>query len=220
MTPDGSQVERAAAAAIAGRLIVFPTDTVYGICARPDDAAATARLFEAKGRPRELELPVLVGSPEGARRIAAFDGRAEALARRFWPGALTIVAPRSEASREWDLGGDPSTVGVRVPRHPVALAVLRRTGPLAATSANRSGEAPGRTCEDLEATFAAVVDAYLCDPEPLEGVPSTVVDLSGPGWRLLRAGVVDEGAVREVLGRAGPDDHRGRDGRSRAEPPV
>ncbi|MCI0632715.1 MAG: threonylcarbamoyl-AMP synthase [Actinobacteria bacterium] len=201
MTPDEDRIERAAAAAIAGRLIVFPTDTVYGIGARPDDAAATGRLFEAKGRPPELELPVLIGSADEARRIAVFDDRAEALARRLWPGPLTIVVPRSEASRAWELGGDPSTIGVRMPRHPVPLAVLRTTGPLATTSANRSGEPPAKTCEELEATFGSVVDAFLCDPEPLEGEPSTVVDLGGPGWRLLREGAVSERAIREVFGR-------------------
>ena len=187
---------------------MIPTDTVYGICARPDDAAATGRLFEAKGRPRDLEVPVLVGSPDEARRIAVFDDRAEALAGRFWAGPLTIVVPRSEASRAWDLGGDPSTIGVRMPRHPVALAVLGRTGPLAATSANRSGEPPARTCEELQATFGDVVDVYLCDPEPLEDVPSSVVDLAGPGMRVLREGVVAERALRDALGLGDPPSGR------------
>jgi L-threonylcarbamoyladenylate synthase len=201
VTPDEDRIERAAAAAIAGRLIVFPTDTVYGIGARPDDAAATGRLFEAKGRPRDLELPVLIGSADEARRIAVLDDRAEALARRFWPGPLTIVVPRSEASRAWELGGDPSTIGVRMPRHPVALALLRTTGPLAATSANRSGEPPAKTCEELEATFGDAVETHLCDPEPLDGEPSTVVELVEHGWRLLREGAASERAIHEVLGR-------------------
>jgi tRNA A37 threonylcarbamoyladenosine synthetase subunit TsaC/SUA5/YrdC len=90
-------IQAAARAALDGSLIVLPTDTVYGIGARPDDPSATARLFEAKGRPRELELPVLVPSTEAARRIATFDERAEALALRFWAGRLTIVLPRTRS---------------------------------------------------------------------------------------------------------------------------
>lgn len=199
MTPDEDPVEQAAEAALAGRLIVFPTDTVYGIGTRPDDGDATARLFEAKGRPRDLELPVLVGSTEVARRIAVFDERAEALALRYWAGPLTVVLPRSEASRTWDLGGDASTIGVRMPQHALALAVLARTGPLAVTSANRSGEPPANTCEELATTFGDLVDAYLCETEALEGEPSTIVDLSSSSWRLLREGAVGERAVADVL---------------------
>ncbi len=189
----------AAEAALAGLLIVLPTDTVYGIGTRPDDPAATARLFEAKGRPRELALPVLVASREQAERIAAFDERARALAGRFWPGALSLVLPRTELSLPWALGEEPSTIAVRMPHHPLALALLARTGPLAVTSANRSGEPTPTTCEGLQEVFGDAVAVYLCQAEPLAGSPSTVVDLTGPEPRVLRAGALAEGELRAAL---------------------
>jgi tRNA threonylcarbamoyl adenosine modification protein (Sua5/YciO/YrdC/YwlC family) len=189
----------AAGAALAGRLIVLPTDTVYGIGSRPDDGAATARLFEAKGRPRALTIPVLVPSAAVAREIADFDERAEALALAFWAGPLTIVLRRTNASREWELGGDAATIGVRMPHHPLALAVLARTGPLAVTSANRTSEPTPATCEGVRRVFGDSVDIYLCEPDPLGSVGSTVVDLTHGDARLLRIGAVTEREVHEAL---------------------
>jgi L-threonylcarbamoyladenylate synthase len=194
------EIERAASEALAGRLIVLPTDTVYGIGTRPDDPAATTRLFEAKRRPNELELPVLVPTASEADRLAAFDPRAHRLADVFWPGPLTIVLPRSDASRGWELGGDPRTIGLRRPRHLLAMAVLERAGPLAVTSANLSGSPPARTCEELWALFGDAVAVYLCEEEPLSGTPSTVVDLAHGEVRILRPGAVPEEGIREVLG--------------------
>lgn len=192
-------IEDAAAAALAGDLIVMPTDTVYGIGTRPDDPAATARLFEAKGRPRHLELPVLVPSAAAARYVAAFDERAEVLIGRLWPGPLTLVLPRTDASRPWELGGDPATIGLRMPHHPLALAVLSRTGPLAVSSANRSGGPTPEECDGLERTFGDVVAVYLCQDEPLAGRPSTVLDLSHGEPRILRAGALVEGDIVAAL---------------------
>jgi L-threonylcarbamoyladenylate synthase len=135
-------VAEAAEAALAGLLVVFPTDTVYGIATRPDRPAATARLFEAKDREPGLALPVLVPSIDLAREVARLDRRAERLAEAFWPGALTLILPRSDASAAWHLGGDGVTVGVRIPDHPLAGVVLHAAGPLAASSANRSRRSP------------------------------------------------------------------------------
>jgi tRNA threonylcarbamoyl adenosine modification protein (Sua5/YciO/YrdC/YwlC family) len=167
---------------------------LYGIGTRPDDPAATRRVFEAKGRPRALTLPVLVASVADAERIASFDGRARALAERHWPGALTIVLPRSDASRGWDLGDETDSIGVRVPDHPVALALLERAGPLAVTSANRSGEPTPGSCDELRAIFADAVDVYLCQDDAPRRVASTVVDLTGDA-RVLRRGAVDVGST-------------------------
>jgi L-threonylcarbamoyladenylate synthase len=184
-------VEAAAAAARRGALVVFPTDTVYGIGTRPDDPTATARLFAAKRRTRELTLPVLVATTDDARRVAAFDGHASRVAAACWPGALTIVLARTAVSRGWELGGDGGTIGVRVPDHPVARSLLERTGPLAATSANRSGEPPGRDHDELVAMFGAAVAVYLSTDGPLAGAASTVIDLAGPEPKILRRGDVD-----------------------------
>jgi tRNA threonylcarbamoyl adenosine modification protein (Sua5/YciO/YrdC/YwlC family) len=200
------RVDAAVSAALAGRLVVLPTDTVYGIGTRPDDPAATGRLFDAKGRPRELELPVLVASTEDAQRIAVFDRRAAALTDTHWPGALTIVLPRERRSLDWDLGGDPATIGVRVPDHPLALAILSRTGPLAVTSANRTGEATPGSCHSLIEVFGDLVDVYVCQDDRPPGLASTVLDLTGDLPRVLRQGSVafrwpDECGASRDLGR-------------------
>jgi L-threonylcarbamoyladenylate synthase len=194
----------AAAAVRRGELIVFPTDTVYGIGATPHDPAATGRLFDAKRRPRGLTLPVLAATLDEARTLARFDDRAECLAAALWPGPLTIVLPRTRFSRAWDLGGDAATIGVRVPSHPLALAVLAATGPLATTSANLSGEPPAATCDELHAAFGDLVAVYLCEEPPLAGAASTVIDLANPDARLLRAGKVDADHIAELLGREAP----------------
>ena len=183
-----------------GGLVVMPTDTVYGIGTRPDDPAATARLFEAKGRPRDLELPVLVASTADAETVASFDERARGLAREFWPGPLTLVLPRTSASLGWNLGGDPGTVGVRIPDHPLARALLKGTGPAAVTSANLSGRPPIDTCEELLTAFGDAVEVYLCEQEPLRGRASTVVDLARGGPRVLRSGDISEEALLRALG--------------------
>lgn len=199
MTLEANPVVIASQAAHAGRLVVLPTDTVYGIGTRPDDPAATARLFEAKGRPRDLEFPVLVPSTAAAREIAAFDERAEALALRFWAGPLTIVLPRTSVSRAWDLGGDPETIGVRMPHHPLALAVLALTGPLAMTSANRSGEPSPLSCSEIQEVFGERVEVFLCDEGSRSQHASTVVDIAHGDLRILRAGSVTEDDLRSAL---------------------
>ena len=199
MTP----IEDAVNAVRRGELIVFPTDTVYGIAARPDDPSATAKLFEAKSRPRGLALPVLVANAEVARTLARFDERADRLCG-LWPGALTMVLLRSDVSRPWGLGGDADTIGLRVPRHSLAAAVLSAAGPLATTSANRSSEPPIRTCDDLHEAFGDSVSVYLCQEETgrsvSSGTASTVVDLAHGRARIVRAGGTDLRKIAEFLG--------------------
>ena len=181
-------VADAVEAALAGRLIVIPTDTVYGIGTRPEDPAATARIFAAKRRARDLALPVLAASVDDALTVAELDETARRFARAFWPGALTLVVPRTGRSASWDLGQDAASIGVRVPAHPLAVAVLAGTGPLAVSSANRSGEPPATTCDGLTEAFGDLVSVYLCADAPLVGAASTVLDLAHGHPRLLRRG--------------------------------
>ncbi len=192
-------VAEAAEAALAGKLIVIPTDTVYGIGTRPDSADATAALFAAKGRPRDLTLPVLVPSVGTARSIATFDERADILVARFWPGALTIVLPRSATSAAWDLGEATATVGVRMPRHPLARAILDAAGPLAVTSANRSGEPTPALGEDVVGVFGDAVAVYVLEDVPLSGEASTVVDLSEGGVQVVREGALTEAEICRAM---------------------
>jgi L-threonylcarbamoyladenylate synthase len=191
-------IQSAARAVRDGNLVVLPTDTVYGIGARPDGKKATKRLFAVKRRPRELTLPILVSGPDDAARVADLDDRARALAERFWPGGLTLVLPRAELARRWDLGEASETVGVRMPDHGVALALLRTTGPLAVTSANTSGQPTPSDCPGVRAIFGQEVAVYLC-VGPLGGLASTVVDLSGSEAKVLREGAIPSSDVRAAV---------------------
>jgi L-threonylcarbamoyladenylate synthase len=199
VTPVEGPLGEAVAAALRGELIVFPTDTVYGLGTCADDRAATARVFVAKQRPRDLELPVLVATVEVGRSIAVFDERAERLAAACWPGPLTLVLPRRADAAAWDLGGDPETIGVRAPHHPLALALLAESGPLAVTSANRSGHPPVQTCDELHQVFGEDVAVYLCQDDPLDGAASTVLDLAHGPASILREGVLGRDAIAEHL---------------------
>jgi L-threonylcarbamoyladenylate synthase len=182
-------IESAARAVRDGKLVVLPTDTVYGIGARPDRKKVTQRLFAVKRRRRDLTLPILVSGPDDAARVAVLDDRARTLAERFWPGGLTLVLPRAELARRWDLGEASDTVGVRMPDHGVALALLQTTGPLAVTSANISREPTPSDCPGVRAIFGQEIAVYLC-AGPLSGLASTVVDLSGPDAKILREGAI------------------------------
>lgn len=189
----------ASRAARSGHLVVMPTDTVYGIGASAAHPDTGDRLFSAKGRPRELELPVLVSSAQEAERIAGFDERARRLADAFWPGALTLVLPRSEESASWNLGANRETIGVRVPNHALALELLRLVGPMAVTSANPSGRPPLQTCDQLAEAFGDQVDIYLCEEGPLVGMSSTVVDLTGEDLLILREGSITRSDLDAAL---------------------
>ena len=205
----GPAVEAAADALRRGFLVVFPTDTVYGIAGLPDDPSAMTRLFEAKRRPADLSLPVLAATVEDAWQLGVRNRLADALAEAFWPGPLTLVLPRSPRSSPWSLGGSGDTLGVRVPAHPLTLALLERVGPLATTSANISGLPPLSDPAALASTFGSAVAVYLVEPASAQRLeaPSTVVDLSGKGVRIIRRGAVDEDRLLAVVRRAeGPVD--------------
>jgi tRNA threonylcarbamoyl adenosine modification protein (Sua5/YciO/YrdC/YwlC family) len=180
-----------------GGLVVMPTDTVYGLAALPGVAEAVEALFAAKGRPENKAIPVLGASAVDLKAIAVFDGRANRIAARFWPGPLTLVLPRSRDFTV-DLGGaDPETVAVRVPAHDVALDLLDRCGPLAVTSANRSGEPDAVTVQQARAALGDSAAVYV-DAGECGGGPSTIASLVGD-LKLLRLGSVDERELRASL---------------------
>ena len=180
----------------AGALAVIPTDTVYGLAASLSDDPIT-RIFEAKGRPETKPLPVLVASMEDAERVAVLDERARRLAERFWPGPLTLVLARARGF-DVDLGGDEyRTVAVRVPEDPLALQLLNETGPLAVTSANRSGEEPVGSVAEAREVFGDRVGAYL-DGGPCTGLPSTVLSLTGE-TKTLRQGALSADLIAQTL---------------------
>ena len=198
----GGAIDAAAAALLSGRLVVLPTETVYGIAARPDDESATRDLFEAKRRPAGLNLPILAPTAESAWNVGVKTPGTEQLASELWPGPLTLVLPRTDVAREWYLGEEPDTVGVRVPDHPIASRLLKLTGPIAATSANISGEPPLDAADALVAAFGEAVPVYLVlppDAAPPEGQASTVVDLTSGGPRVLREGPITREAIEAAV---------------------
>jgi L-threonylcarbamoyladenylate synthase len=195
-------VRSAAAAIRSGRLVVFPTETVYGLAARPADGRATRRVFEAKRRQPGLALPVLDVSADHAFELAQPNEAARSMAARFWPGPLTLVLARTERSRPWYLGEHPDSIGIRVPDHPISAALLRAAGAVAATSANISGLPPLLDGDDLIAAFGEAVAVYLVLPRgvrPQGQRASTVVDLTGPDPRVVRKGPIDLASVQQAL---------------------
>jgi tRNA threonylcarbamoyl adenosine modification protein (Sua5/YciO/YrdC/YwlC family) len=192
-------IEEAAAALRRGELVVLPTDTVYGLAADAFDPAAVTSLLAAKGRGRQAPPPVLVGTVRAAAALVEdFGSAGEDLIDQFWPGGLTLVC-RARQSLVWDLGDTKGTVAVRMPLHQVTLDLLKRTGPLAVSSANQSGEPSATTAAEAEEKLGESVAVYL-DGGPCPGdMASTIVDLTGTVPRLLRAGVVPIERLREVI---------------------
>lgn len=190
----------AAAEAIArGALVVLPTDTVYGIASDAFSPEAVAALLRAKGRGRDMPVPVLVGSQRTLDGIAHRIGQqARDLVAAFWPGALTVICHQAP-SLTWDLGDARGTVAVRMPLHPVALELLTTTGPLAVSSANVSGQAPATSLHDAMAQLGDSVEVYLDGGPCQDAVPSTIVDVTGERPRLVRAGAVDVDELRAVV---------------------
>lgn len=182
-----------------GRLVVLPTDTVYGLGADAFDSAAVAALLAAKGRGREMPVPVLVGSWNTIDGLVyTVPASARELIRAFWPGALSLVV-RQAPSLQWDLGDANATVMLRMPLHPVAIELLRAVGPMAVSSANISGSPPAVTVADARAQLGDRVEVYLDGGPAAEQAASTIVDLTGPAPKLLRQGPITAERIAEVL---------------------
>lgn len=189
-----SIVDEAARVLRAGGVVILPTDTVYGLAALPSVPGATAKIFSLKARSEQQPLAVLVADrrqaedllelPEGSTR------RFREWTRRHWPGALTIVGNRSAAARALELGAGPDTVGVRCPDHSLVRTICSVVGPLATTSANRSGDPTPTGAAEAAASLDGPVDLVI-DGGEAGTVASTVVDLTGPVPRLLRVGAIE-----------------------------
>ncbi|MCD4526193.1 L-threonylcarbamoyladenylate synthase [Nocardioides sp. cx-173] len=203
--PTGTPEELEAAVAAAsvaiqrGRLVVLPTDTVYGVAADAFDAEAVASLLAAKGRGREMPPPVLVSAATTLDALAVrVPGYARALVEELWPGPLTLVC-HMQSSLQWDLGDTRGTVAVRMPDHPVALELLERTGPLAVSSANRTGMPAATDADQAEEMLGDRVEVVVDAGESPGGEASTIVDVTGSQGRVLRHGALSLERLNEVL---------------------
>jgi L-threonylcarbamoyladenylate synthase len=190
-----AEIRRATSALRAGRLVVLPTDTVYGVAALPGAPGAVDAVFRAKGRPPDKPLPVLAAGTADLATVVVIDERVRRLAALFWPGPLTIVLPRAPSFRH-DLGGASDTVAVRVPARDDALSLLAATGPLAVTSANRSGARAAVTVEEARRALGSSVAVYL-DGGALRGSPSTILSLIGAP-SVTRVGALSADEVLEA----------------------
>lgn len=191
-------VAAAARAVRNAKLIVLPTDTVYGIGADAFTADAVAALLEAKGRGRDMPVPVLVGSPSTLGGVAVTDKTIDALVEAFWPGGLTLIC-RQQPSVRWDLGDTGGTVAVRMPDHEVAIEVLKTTGPLAVSSANVTGHPPAQSAREARDQLGDSVAVYLEAGPTVSDTPSTIVDVSGPVPRVLRQGALGLAELQAVV---------------------
>ena len=187
---DAAALDEAVAVLGSGGTVVLPTDTVYGLAALPSVEGATQALFDLKGRSEDHPLAVLVADLDQALELVSIDepavGRWMA---ELWPGPLTIVLRRSAVSAGLALGGGPETIGVRCPDHPFVRALAAEVGPIATTSANRTGEPTPVDAAAAAASLVGSVDLVV-DGGPAGTVASTVVDASGPTWSILREGAI------------------------------
>lgn len=195
----------AATAVRRGELVVLPTDTVYGIGADAFTPAAVTALLDAKGRGRDMPPPVLVGTVRAATALVEDLGPyGQDLIDAFWPGPLTLVCKANRAL-SWDLGDTKGTVAVRMPLHPVALDLLKETGPMAVSSANRSGSAAAVTAQEAEEQLGETVAVYLDGGATTDHTPSTILDLTTAVPRLLRRGAIPVEKLRGIIGYVATD---------------
>jgi L-threonylcarbamoyladenylate synthase len=178
----GAALAPAVRALSAGKVVVYPTDTLYGLGARAGDPAALARLVAAKGRPAGMPISIAVSSTEEIEALAALSPIGRRFVRTHLPGPYTLLARPSPLARRTlasEVAGPHGTIGIRVPDHPLARELARRVGPLTATSANRHGAPPSRTLAEARATFGRSVAIYLSGGPAPSGRPSELVDLTG-----------------------------------------
>ncbi|MCB0907226.1 MAG: threonylcarbamoyl-AMP synthase [Nocardioidaceae bacterium] len=192
-------VEAVAGAISKGRLVVLPTDTVYGVGADAFDPEAVARLLEAKGRGRNMPPPVLIGDAGTVDAlVTGLPDYARTLIEHCWPGPLTLIG-REQPSLRWDLGDTRGTVAVRMPDHEVALEILRRTGPLAVSSANSTGRPAATSAAAAEEMLGESVEVIVDAGDSPGETPSTILDVTMDRPRILREGVLTVATLDEIL---------------------
>jgi L-threonylcarbamoyladenylate synthase len=198
LTSDPLAIPRALEVLRAGGIVAFPTDTVYGLGALAFDVAGIERLYDAKGREHTKAIAVLIADPGELSKVASSVGeQAARLTAEFWPGPLTLVVPKLTS-----LPGTLSpndTIGVRVPDHAAARALLAAAGPMAVTSANRSGGPNARTAAEVLVQLDGRVELVLDGGQTPGDTPSTVVDLTGAAPKMLRIGPISEAAITAAL---------------------
>lgn len=183
-----------------GRLVVLPTDTLYGLGCDAFNNQAVANLLATKHRGPDMPVPVLVGSWDTIQGLVqSYSAQAKTLVEAFWPGGLSIVVPQAP-SLPWNLGDTRGTVMLRMPLHPVAIELLRETGPMAVSSANISGHTPPSTVTEARQQLNQAVSVYLDGGECPIGQPSSIIDISGETPKLLREGAISAERIGEVLG--------------------
>jgi len=180
-----------------GGVVAIPTDTVYGLACNPANTAAVSRIYAIKRRPDGLELTLLAASLADIEDDVELNPAARTLAGAYWPGALSIVS--TLRTHRWAIPRDGTTLSVRIPNHPVALELLRRTGPLATTSANRHGEPAADTAAGVAAALGAEIDTVL-DGGRSAGLASTIIDCTTTTPRVLRDGPISATALLSLLG--------------------
>jgi len=196
----GPSIDAAVDAVGRGAVIVLPTDTVYGVGADAFQPDAVARVLAAKGRGRQMPPPVLIPDVRTVDGLAMdVPAAARALMEACWPGALTVIVT-AQPSLAWDLGDTHGTVALRVPDHAAARALLGRTGPLAVTSANRTGEPAATTAAEAQAQLGDAVAVYLDAGDSPLGVASTIVDATGATLRIVRQGGISRERIVEIVG--------------------
>jgi L-threonylcarbamoyladenylate synthase len=180
-----------------GGVVAIPTDTVYGLACDPANTAAVSRIYAIKGRPDGLELTLLAAALADIEADIELSPAARTLAGVYWPGALSIVS--TLRSRRWAIPHYGTTLSVRIPDHPLALELLRRTGPLATTSANRHDAPAADTAEGVAAALGAEIDAIV-DGGRSAGLASTIIDCTTTTPRVLRDGPISATALLSLLG--------------------
>ena len=180
-----------------GQLVVLPTDTVYGLAADAFSPQAVQRLLDTKGRSRQMPPPVLVGAPTTLGALAVdIPSWLRSAVEQLWPGPLTVIC-HQQPSLTWDLGETHNTVAVRMPNDPVALALLKQTGPLAVSSANTTGDPAATTAQAAHDMLGESVAVYLDGGPTSSGTPSTILDATGSTPRILRAGAIGLDVLHE-----------------------